>query len=90
MAKTPRTTKNRQEQIKKDSKTTDKTEKKDTGKDDKPKFDYEIKCLLLPVKKGDVVKVVSESFSGDLKVIGLDVSDFEMTLKGKVLNEVKK
>ena len=83
-----RKAKNRQEEAKKGSKASG--AKKTEKKDDKPKFDYEIKCLLLPISKGDVVKINSDTFSGDVKVIGIDISDFEMTLKGKVLNEVAK
>lgn len=83
-----RKAKNRQEEAKKGNKTSE--TKKVEKKDDKPKFDYEIKCLLLPVSKGDVVKVNSDTFAGDMKVIGIDILDFEMTLKGKVLNEVAK
>ena len=83
-----RKAKNRQEEAKKGSKASGAKKKK--KKDDKPKFDYEIKCLLLPISKGDVVKINSDTFSGDVKVIGIDISDFEMTLKGKVLNEVAK
>lgn len=83
-----RKAKNRQEEKRKGNKTSE--TKKVEKKDDKSKFDYEIKCLLLPVSKGDVVKVNSDTFSGDIKVMGIDISDFEMTLKGKVLNEVAK
>ena len=83
-----RKAKNRQEEKRKGNKTSE--TKKSEKKDDKPKIDYEIKCLLLPISKGDVVKVNSDTFSGDIKVMGIDISDFEMTLKGKVLNEVAK
>ncbi len=87
MAKTERTKKSQKEQQKKGSeKTPDKADKKD----EKPKFDYEIKCLLLDINKGDVIKVVADTFEGDVKVMAIDVSDFEMTLKTKVLNEVTK
>ena len=61
--------------------------KKTEKKDDKPKFDYLVKCLLNPeIKKGDVVKVESNSFTGDLKVLGIDIQDFVMSLKCKVQN----
>ena len=64
-----------------------KPDKKETKKDDKPKFDYLVKCLLNPeIKKGDVVKVESNSFTGNFKVLEMDISDFVMSLKCKVQN----
>ena len=71
----------------KDAKKNNKASKKTEKKDEKPKFDYLIKCLLNPeIKKGDVVKVESNSFTGDLKVLGIDIQDFVMSLKCKVQN----
>ena len=82
-----RRTEQRKDPKKETKKDPKKSDKKETKKDDKPKFDYLVKCLLNPeIKKGDVVKVESNSFSGNLKVIGLDIQDFVMSLKCKVQN----
>lgn len=71
----------------KDVKKNNNARKKSEKKDDKPKFDYLVKCLLnSEIKKGDVVKVESNSFTGDLKVLGIDIQDFVMSLKCKVQN----
>lgn len=71
----------------KDAKKNNSAGEKTGKKDDKPKFDYLVKCLLNPeIKKGDVVKVESNSFTGNLKVLGIDVQDFVMSLKCKVQN----
>ena len=64
-----------------------KEEKKDT--EEKNKFDYEVVGLLIHyLKKGDIIQVESDTFNGDLKIISLNIDDFKMTLKTKVLNKV--
>ena len=64
-----------------------KEEKKDT--EEKNKFDYEVVGLLIHyLKKGDIIQVESDTFNGDLKIIALNIDDFKMTLKTKVLNKV--
>ena len=82
-----RRTEQRKDPKKDQKKEPKKPDKKETKKDDKPKFDYLVKCLLNPeIKKGDVVKVESNSFTGNLKVLEMDISDFVMSLKCKVQN----
>lgn len=64
-----------------------KEEKKDT--EEKNKFDYEVVGLLIHyLKKGDIIQVESDTFNGDLKIISLNIDDFKMKLKTKVLNKV--
>lgn len=76
--------KNRKSKRKKSTKT-------ESPKDRKVEYDYTISCLLIHyLKKTDNVIIESKTFNGKAKIVALSIKDFEMELKIKVLNEVKK
>lgn len=78
---------------KKEEKTTKKSkkteEKKETGKEEL-KYDYEIKSLLIyQLKKGDLIELLSNEISTICQIVEIsDISDFVMTLKVRVVNNV--
>lgn len=76
---------------KKSKKNTKAKTKSPAAKDRKVEYDYSLKCLLIHyIKKTDNIIVESQTFNGKAKVVSLSIKNFEMELKIKVLNEVKK
>lgn len=68
-----------------------KTPKTESPKERKVEYDYTVNCLLIHyLKKTDNVIIESDTFTGKAKIVALSIKDFEMELKIKVLNEVKK
>ena len=68
-----------------------KAPKTESPKDRKVEYDYTVKCLLIHyLKKTDNIIIESKTFNGKAKIVSLSIKDFEMELKIKVLNEVKK
>ncbi|WP_304181936.1 hypothetical protein [Leptotrichia trevisanii] len=77
---------------KKGKKKTKATKTKSTSSENKKvEYDYTVKCLLIHyLKKTDNVIIESQTFNGKAKIVALSIKNFEMELKVKVLNEVKK
>ena len=77
---------------KKGKKKTKTTKTKSTSSENKKvEYDYTVKCLLIHyLKKTDNVIIESQTFNGKAKIVALSIKNFEMELKVKVLNEVKK